>query len=102
MAAWGQTSVHLLHWMQIFGSQTGTSAAMFRFSHRLVPVGHVPSTGKALTGRRSPLPAIITAETRFTNVGAASATMGGRLRVAVAAPGTGTAWSCARVRSTAA
>ena len=32
---------------------------MLRFSYWAVPVGKVPSTGMALTGRRSPLPAII-------------------------------------------
>src|SRR3954452_8308062 len=46
IAAWGQTSAHWLHWMQIFESQTGISRAMFRFSHFAVAVGHVPSTGK--------------------------------------------------------
>ena len=45
---------------------------------RAVPVGQVPSTGKALTGSRSPLPAIITAVTRWTKSGASSATIGGR------------------------
>ena len=43
---------------------------MLRFSHCAVPVGQVPSTGKALTGSRSPLPASITAVTRWTNSGA--------------------------------
>ena len=52
------------------GSQTGISAAMLRFSHCAVPVGQVPSTGKALTGSRSPLPAIISAVTRCTKSGA--------------------------------
>ncbi len=51
MAACGQTSAHLPHWMQIAGSQTGISSAMLRFSHWVVPVGQVPSTGKAETGR---------------------------------------------------
>ena len=69
MAACGQTSAHLLHWMQISGSQTGISRAMLRFSHCVVPVGQVPSTGNALTGSRSPLPAIITAVTVLTKSG---------------------------------
>ena len=43
---------------------------MFRFSHFAVPIGHVPSTGKALTGSRSPLPASITAVTFCTKSGA--------------------------------
>ncbi len=88
--------------MQIAGSQTGISAAMFRFSHWAVPVGQVPSTGNALTGSRSPLPASMTAVTRWTKSGAASATIGGIVRVADAAPGTFTSCRCASVRSTAA
>src|SRR5512136_2248071 len=36
IAACGQTRAHRLHWMQIAGSQTGISRAMFRFSHWLV------------------------------------------------------------------
>src|SRR6185437_16633413 len=50
ITAWGQTMAHLPHWMQVFVSQTGISSAMLRFSHLEVPVGKVPSTGKALTG----------------------------------------------------
>src|SRR5215813_15187798 len=72
MVACGQTKAHLLHWMQTFGSQIGTSSAIRRFSHFVVPTGQVPSTGKADTGSRSPLPAIITAVTRWTNSGAHS------------------------------
>ena len=56
MAACGQMSAHLLHWMQSDLSQTGTSSAMERFSQRVVPTGQVPSTGKAETGSLSPLP----------------------------------------------
>jgi len=51
--------------------------ARFRFSHLAVPVGQVPSTGNALTGRRSPFPAIITAVTRFTKSGARADPIGG-------------------------
>ena len=50
MTACGQTNTHLPHWIQTSGSQTGTSAAKFRFSHCVVPVGNVPSYGNALTG----------------------------------------------------
>src|SRR5262245_18345559 len=64
IAACGHTIAHLLHRMQMVGSQTGICAAMLRSSHCAVPVGHVPSTGNALTGRRSPLPSSITAVTR--------------------------------------
>ena len=71
------------------GSHTGISTARSRFSHCAVAVGHVPSTGNALTGSASPLPAIITAVTRCTKSGASPATTAGRLRVAVAAVGNG-------------
>src|SRR5512138_2225326 len=77
MAACGQMSAHLLHWMQRLGSQVGISSAMERFSHFEVPVGQVPSSGNAETGRRSPLPASMSAVTRFTKSGAASETAGG-------------------------
>ncbi len=53
--------------MQTSGSQTGTSLARLRFSHWVVPVGYVPSLGKALTGRRSPRPAMISPSTLRTN-----------------------------------
>ena len=43
---------------------------MLRFSYWVVPVGKVPSTGNALTGSRSPWPAIIGAVTRSTKSGA--------------------------------
>ena len=102
MAACGQTSAHLLHWMQTAGSQTGISVAMLRFSHCAVAVGHVPSTGKAETGRRSPWPASMSAVTFCTNPGASAETMGGRRLVAVAAPGTRTSASPPSAASTAA
>src|SRR5512136_1418765 len=59
MTACGQTKTHLPHWMQRSFSQAGISKAMLRFSHLVVPVGKVPSTGKALTGRLSPSPLMI-------------------------------------------
>ena len=40
-----------------------------RFSHWVVPVGYVPSTGKALTGRLSPSPAIIVPRTFANELG---------------------------------
>src|SRR5262249_26959476 len=101
IAAWGHTSAHLLHWMQIAGSHTGISAAMFLFSHRLVATGHVPSTGKALTGRRSPLLATMTAVTPWTKSGACGETAAGRRRSVVTEVGAGTAESAAMARSTA-
>ena len=88
--------------MQIAGSQTGISAARLRFSHRVVPVGQVPSTGKAETGRRSPWPAIITAVTRWTKSGASFGTAGGRRAAAVASEGTRTSESPASAASMAA
>ena len=102
MAAWGHTIAHLLHWMQIFSSQTGISRAMFRFSHWAVARGHVPSGGNALTGRRSPLPSSMTPDTRFTKSGASGETIGGRRRVEVIFVGTTIFSRFARVPSTAA
>ena len=83
-------------------SQTGISAARLRFSQREVESGQVPSTGNAETGSRSPLPAIMSAVTRFTKSGAASATRGGRRRAVVGSPGTRASWRCASAASTAA
>ncbi len=65
---------------------------MPRFSHCEVPTGHVPSTGNALTGRLSPLPASMTAVTRWTNSGASRGTGGGRARSLVGSSGTRTSW----------
>ena len=89
MAACGHTSAHWLHWMQTLESQTGISSARLRFSHFAVDIGHVPSTGNALTGSRSPFPARITAVTFCTKSGASSETSGGRLCPAVTLAGTG-------------
>ena len=86
-----------------FGSQTGISSAMLRFSHCVVPVGQVPSTGKALTGSRSPLPAIITAGHPLDEVRRLGRRRSaGGARVAVAVAGTLTSCRCASVASTAA
>ncbi len=74
--------------MQTSWSQSGISIAILRFSHFVVPVGQVPSGGKADTGSRSPLFASITAVTFWTKSGASSETMGGRLKVEVTASGT--------------
>ena len=73
--------------MQMSGSQTGISSVMIRFSHCVVPVGNVPSTGIALTGSTSPLPAMMVAVTFFTNSGALSDTVGGISMVLVACAG---------------
>src|SRR3954471_21852400 len=97
IAACGQTIAHLLHWMQRTSSQTGISAAMLRFSQRVVPVGNVPSTGNADTGSRSPLPAIISAVTFLTKSGALSGTIGGSVKREVTWPGTSTSWRFASV-----
>ena len=45
---------------------------MLRFSQRAVPVGQVPSQGRALTGRASPRRSSIGAITSRTNTGAAA------------------------------
>jgi hypothetical protein len=86
IAACGQTNAHLLHWMQIFSSHAGISSAIARFSHCAVPVGQVPSTGKADTGSRSPLPSMIVACTRCTKSGACAGTAGRIFRVPVGWP----------------
>src|SRR5580765_3638248 len=58
IVACGQTIAHLPQSIQIDGSQIGIVWAIARFSYLAVPVGNVPSTGMALTGSRSPSPAI--------------------------------------------
>src|SRR5438067_4906322 len=102
MAAWGQTIAHLLHWMHSAPSQEGICPARFRFSHWLVPVGHVPSTGNALTGSSSPRPSSIAAVTRCTKSGARAETGTGRRCDAVARPGCGTSARYASAASTTA
>ena len=72
MVAWGQTMAHLPQSMQIDGSQIGSIWAMARFSYFVVPLGNVPSTGSALTGSRSPSPAISRDVTRATKSGTSS------------------------------
>ena len=84
------------------GSQIGIFVAMVRFSKAAVPVGNAPSTGSALTGRRSPSPAIIRPVTRATNSGTCSGTGGRRCSVEVATSGTGTWCSSAVAASMAA
>src|SRR5262249_52774491 len=71
MTACGHTIAHLPHWMHVTGSQAGISVAMLRFSNCAVPVGNVPSQGRALTGRLSPQPAMMGPRTSRTNGGAA-------------------------------
>src|SRR5512141_3151522 len=68
--ACGQTMAHLPQSMQIEASQIGIVGAMARFSKRVVALGKVPSTGSALTGTRSPSPAISLAVTSRTKSGA--------------------------------
>ena len=62
--------------MQIAGSQIGIIWAIARFSYFVVPVGKVPSTGSALTGSRSPSPAISRDVIRATKSGTSSGTGG--------------------------
>src|SRR5690242_14124330 len=97
----GQTKAHLLHWIQIDGSQTGISSAIFRFSHLAVPDGYVPSTGSALTGNESPSPAIIGPITLRTKSGASCGTGGWRVILLVTSSGTVTSYRFASVWSTA-
>src|SRR5512136_2445818 len=71
MTACGQTKTHLPHWMHRSDSQTGISRAILRFSHLVVPIGKVPSIGRAETGTSSPFKAIIGPSTFLTKSGAA-------------------------------
>ena len=102
IAACGHTSGQIAHWVQMVSSQIGISCAMLRFSHCVVPVGKVPSTGSADTGSRSPLPSSIIAVTRCTKSGAARGTAGRRVSAESARPGSGTSRSAASDASTAA
>src|SRR5208282_4622842 len=88
MAACGQTNGHLPQYMHNSSSHTGISCARLRLSHIEVPVGQVPSLGNALTGRRSPRLAMISAVTWRTNMGAYVGTGSGILRVLLVADGT--------------
>ena len=102
IAACGHTSGQIAHCVQIVSSQIGISCAMLRFSHWVVPVGNVPSTGSADTGSRSPLPSSIIAVTRCTKSGAAFGTIGRRVHSESARSGTLTSAIAASEPSTAA
>ena len=54
---------------------------MLRFSHCVVPVGKVPSSGMALTGRSSPSPAIMRAVNFCTKSGASAGDGGPHIEV---------------------
>ncbi len=75
---------------------------MLRFSNRAVPVGKVPSIGKALTGRRSPLPSIIIRVTRRMKSGSPSESAWTRSGMPLTAAGIGTSRKAAIAPSTAA
>jgi hypothetical protein len=90
MVACGQTMAHLPQSMHTSGSQMGISLAIERFSYVAVPVGNVPSTGSALTGSRSPSPAMSVAVTRLTKSGASSGTVISIDRRLVTSAGTST------------
>ena len=51
MTLCGQTKLQLPHWMHVSGSHSATNSEIRRFSYVVVPLGKVPSTGMALTGR---------------------------------------------------
>ena len=74
---------------------------MLRFSHWVVPVGKVPSTGKAETGMLSPLESMISPSTLRTNSGASFGTACRRVILEVISVGTLTSYRFAMVRSTA-
>src|SRR5574344_2202756 len=77
IAACGQMSEHWPHWMQTEGSHCGMNAATLRFSHCVVAVGQVPSSGMAETGRSLPFCSIILAVTSWMNLGASAETIAG-------------------------
>ena len=79
MAAWGQTIEQLRHWMHVAGFHTGMWVAMLRFSHCVVAVGQVPSSGIMETGMSLPRWAMSSAVTFWTNSGASGETVGGIL-----------------------
>ena len=87
IAACGQMMEHCPHWMHTDGSHCGMNAATLRFSHCVVAVGHVPSSGMAETGSSLPFCAIIFAVTFLMKSGAASATIGGILSLPAGAAG---------------
>src|SRR5215470_13600019 len=99
ITACGHTMAHLPHWMQVFASHTGISSAMLRFSHLLVPVGYVPSGGKALTGISSPWPAYMVPSTSRSYLFASGENGGGISISLVAFPGSLTSNRQARVSS---
>src|SRR5689334_15213987 len=92
MTAWGQTITHLPHWIHNFSSHTGISSAILRFSHCVVPVGKVPSTGKAETGMLSPFAPMISPSTSRTNSGASLGTESRREVLDVITDGTFTSY----------
>ena len=87
IAACGQMMEQLPHWMQAAGSHCGMNAATLRFSHWVVAVGHVPSSGMAETGSTLPFCAIIFAETFWMNAGASAGTAGGIFALPAGAAG---------------
>ncbi len=74
---------------------------MLRFSQRVVPMGQVPSGGRAETGSASPSPASIAAVTVLTKSGAASETTGGRFGLLAFTGWSGTSASDSRARASA-
>ena len=101
IAACGHTSAHRPQSMQRLASQTGISSAIDRFSQRAVSVGKVPSAGMALTGSRSPRPAMISPVTALTNTGALPAMERRVCTIPFACSGTGISKSARRELSTA-
>ena len=107
IAACGHTTAHLPQSMHRSDSQIGISAAMVRFSTFDVPVGKVPSGGRALTGRRSPSPTSMRAVTRsmkspWGSEPEPTGTAGRRVEVEVTDVPIGTRCRCASVVSTTA
>ena len=101
IAECGQAATQWLHWVQSSSFQIGISSAILRFSQRVVPIGQVPSGGRAETGSASPSPASMAAVTVLTKSGAASETTGGRFGLLASTCCNGTSASDSRARASA-
>lgn len=72
-----QIARHCPHWMHFEVSHSGMNAATLRFSHCVVAVGHVPSSGISETLSSLPFCAIIFAVTFWMKSGASAGTAAG-------------------------
>ena len=101
IAECGQAATQWLHWVHSSSFQMGISSAILRFSQRVVPIGQVPSGGRAETGSASPSPASMAAVTVLTKSGAASETTGGRFGLEASTGRSGTSANDSRASASA-